>query len=114
MVVKNVITSDITKQGVKNLLEKVDDIVIKKKTIDQPTKLLKKKSDVTIGDKKIKTGPTGETVEIKAKDISKVKAPKAKPESIEEFFKSFGDTTISKKVLADFNIDKITKNEDII
>ena len=114
MVVKNVITSDITKQGVKKLLETVDDIVIKKKTIDQPTKLLKKKSDVTIGDRKIKTGPTGETVEIKAKDISKVKAPKAKPESIEEFFKSFGDTTISKKVLADFNIDKITKNEDII
>ena len=43
MVVKNVITSDITKQGVKKLLETVDDIVIKKKTIDQPTKLLKKK-----------------------------------------------------------------------
>ena len=30
MVVKNVITSDITKQGVKKLLETVDDIVIKK------------------------------------------------------------------------------------
>ena len=42
MVVKYAINNDITKQGVKKLLETVDDIVIKKKTIDQPTKLLKK------------------------------------------------------------------------
>ena len=109
MVVKNVITSDITKQGVKKLLETVDDIVIKKKTIDQPTKLLKKKSDVTVGDKKIKTGPTGETVEIKAKDISQVKAPKAKPESIEEFFKSFGDISLISKLIIFVFIIKLYK-----
>ena len=33
---------------------------------------------------------------------------------MEEFLKSFQSNNISKKILADFNIDKITNNEDII
>ena len=43
MVVKNVITSDITKQGVKKLLETVDDIVIKKKDNRSTNKVTKEK-----------------------------------------------------------------------
>ena len=33
---------------------------------------------------------------------------------MEEFLKSFQSNNIPKKILADFNIDKITNNEDII
>ena len=33
---------------------------------------------------------------------------------MEEFLASFQSNNISKKILADFNIDKITNNEDII
>jgi hypothetical protein len=111
MVVKNVITSQYTKEGVKKLLSEVDDIVTKGKATDKPEKLLKKKPEpeVSVDGKKIEVGET----KIGVKNF-KGKIPEASKESVEEFLQSFQSNNISKKVLADFNIDKITNNEDII
>ena len=111
MVVKNVITSQYTKEGVKKLLSEVDDIVTKGKTEKNPEKLLKKKAEpeVSVDGKKIEVGKT----EIGVKNF-KGKIPEASKESVEEFLASFQSNNISKKILADFNIDKITNNEDII
>jgi len=110
--IKSIITSQYTKDGVKKLLSEVDDLVLKKKTSKNPSELLQKADDVTVGDKKIKVGTSEETV-ISKKDF-KVKEPKVAKETIEEFLESFKSNTVSKKILADFNIDKINSNEDII
>ena len=89
MVVKNVITSQYTKEGVKKLLSEVDDIVTKGKTEKDPQKLLKKdanKKDVLIdGEKKgeiIQKGPFETTIGVKQ---FKGKIPEPSKESVEEF-----------------------------
>ena len=87
-------------------------LVLKKKVEKDPSKLLKKKTDVVIDDQKIAVGPGGEKTTIKVKDF-KAKQPQVSKETITEFLESFRTNTIPKKILADFNIDKITKNEDI-
>ena len=71
-------------------------ILSQKKTIDQPTKV-QKKADVTIGDRKIKTGPTGETVELKQKILVKSNHLR-QSRNPRRIFKSFGETTISKSI----------------
>jgi len=111
MVTKNIITSKYTKEGVKKLLSEVDDIVTKGKATDKPEKLLKKKAEpeVSVDGKKIELGET----KIGVKNF-KGKIPEASKESVEEFLASFQSNNIPKKILADFNIDKITNNEDII
>ena len=111
MVVKNIITSQYTKEGVKKLLSEVDDIVTKGKKEKNPENLLKKKDEpeVSVDGKKIEVGET----KIGVKNF-KGKIPEASKESVEEFLASFQSNNISKKILADFNIDKISSNEDII
>ena len=116
MVVKNIITSKYTKEGVKKLLSEVDDIVTKGKTEKNPEKLLKKKSEeVRVDGEKVgeikQKGPFETTIGVKQ---FKGKIPEPSKESVEEFLKSFQSNNIPKKILADFNIDKITNNEDII
>ena len=110
-VVKNIITSKYTKEGVKKLLSEVDDLVTKGKTDKDPSKLLQKqkKPEVTVDGKTIEGGET--TIGVKQ---FKGKIPEASKESVEEFLKSFQANNIPKKILADFNIDKISSNEDII
>ena len=110
-VVKNIITSKYTKEGVKKLLSEVDDLVTKGKTDKDPSKLLQKqkKPEVTVDGKTIEGGET--TIGVKQ---FKGKIPEASKESVEEFLQSFQSNNISKKILADFNIDKISSNEDII
>ena len=102
MVVKNVITSQYTKEGVKKLLSEVDDIVTKGKTEKDPQKLLKKdanKKDVIVdGEKKgeiIQKGPFETTIGVKQ---FKGKIPKVSDESVEEFLASFQSNNISKKI----------------
>ena len=93
MVLKNVIKSDITKEGVKQILSHVDDLILKKKTIKDPAKLLKKKKEVIIDDKKIPVGPGGEKTTIKVKDF-KAKQPTVPKETIDDFLQSFQSKTI--------------------
>ena len=112
MSLRTILKSDIAKEGVKKILSNVDDLIIKKKTIKDPSKLLQKKKEVIIDDKTIPVGPGGEKTTIKVKDF-KAKVPEVSKETYAEFIASFKSGTISKKILADFNIDKITKNEDI-
>ena len=112
MGLEKLLKSDITKEGIKKILSNVDDLILKKKTIKDPSKLLKKKEEVIIDDKKISVGPGGEKTTIKVKDF-KAKQPQVSKETIDDFLQSFQSKTIPRKVLADFNIDKITKNEDI-
>ena len=112
MGIAKILKSDITQQGVKKILSNIDDIILKKKTLKDPSKLLRKKKEVIIDDKKIPVGPGGEKTTIKVKDF-KAKQPQVSKETIDEFLQSFRSKTIPRKVLADFNIDKITKNEDI-
>jgi hypothetical protein len=118
MVAKNIITSQYTKEGVKKLLSEVDDLVLKKKTEKNPEKLLKDKKEVLIDDTKgeikstIGKGTKFETT-IGVKQF-KGKVPEVSKETTEEFLKSFQANNIPKNILADFNIDKISSNEDII
>ena len=105
-VVKNVITSQYTKEGVKKLLSEVDDIVTKGKATDKPEKLLKKNNeakDVLVdGEKKgeiIQKGPFETTIGVKQ---FKGKIPKVSDESVEEFLQSFQSNNISKKNISRF------------
>ena len=112
MVLNRILGSKIGQETTKQILKEVDDLVLKKKVEKDPSKLLKKKTDVVIDDQNIAVGPGGEKTTIKVKDF-KAKQPQVSKETITEFLESFRTNTIPKKILADFNIDKITKNEDI-
>ena len=112
MVLKNVLTSDIAKEATKKVLREIDQLILKKKTLKDPGKLLKKKQEVVIDDKTIGVGPGGEKTTIKVKDF-KAKQPQVSKETYAEYIASFKSDTISKKILADLNINKVTKNEDI-
>jgi len=94
------------------ILKEVDKIITNKGTIKNPEKLLQKVEDATVGDEAIKVGPNKTSTKIELKDF-KAKQPQVSKETIDEFLASFNSGTIPKKILADFNIDKITKNEDI-
>lgn len=107
-IIDKAVTSGVAKQ----ILKEVDDLILKKGTTKNPSKLLQKKKDVKIGDKEINVGPKGETTEIGIKDF-KGKAPVASKESIEEFLKSFGNSKLPKEALMDFRIEKFTQNQDI-
>ena len=104
--------STIAKEGVKQLLKTVDDIVLKKKTLKNPEKLLKKQTEVQVGDETVAVGPNQTSTRVDLKK-NKVKLPEVSKETMEEFVSSFNSNTIPKKILADFNIDKITNNDDI-
>ena len=112
MVLGRILGSKSGQELTKQVLKEVDDLVIKKKTVKDPSKLLKKKEDVIIDDENIAVGQGGEKTKIGVKDF-KAKQPQVSKETIDEFLQSFNTNTIPKKILADFNIDKITKNEDI-
>ena len=101
----------IAKETVKQLLKTVDDLVLKNKGLKNPEKLLKKKKELQVGDDTISVGPR--TTQTKVGIKQKVKIPEVPKETIEEFLTSFNSNTIPKKILADFNIDKITNNDDI-
>ena len=101
----------LAKEGVKQLLKTVDDLVLKNKGLKNPEKLLKKKKDLQVGDETVAVGPN--TTQTKVGIKQKVKVPEVPKETIEEFLTSFNNNTIPKKILADFNIDKITNNDDI-
>ena len=108
------IIKEFNRESIKKVLNEVDDLILKKKTTKNPEKLLKKQTDdVTIGDKKLKIKDKKLETEIGVKDFKK-KVPTTTKESVEEFLASFGNNKVSKKVLSDFNIDKISSNEDII
>ena len=113
MVLGRVLGSPAAKDATKQILKEVDNLVINKKTVKDPSKLLQKKTDVIIDDQNISVGPGGEKTKIKVKDF-KAKQPKVSEETIKEYLESFQSDTIPKKILADFNIDKISKNEDVI
>ena len=112
MVLGRILGSKSGQELTKQVLKEVDDLVIKKKTVKDPSKLLKKKEDVIIDDQNIAVGQGGEKTKIGVKDF-KAKQPQVSKETIDEFLQSFNTNTIPRKILADFNIDKITKNEDI-
>jgi len=112
MTLRTILKSDVTKEGVKKILSNVDDLILKKKTLKNPSKLLQKKKEVIVDDKTIPVGPGGEKTTIKVKDF-KAKVPEVSKETYAEFIASFQSDTIPKKILADLHIDKITKNEDI-
>jgi len=117
MVLKNLFTSEIGKQTTKQLLKEVDKRILNKGTIKNPEKLLQKVEDVTVGDEAVKVGPNKTSTTVKIKDFKgsdKKLAEKVSKETMDEFLASFNSGTIPKKILADFNIDKITKNDDII
>ena len=103
--------STLLKEGTKKILSQVDDLILKNKTLKNPEKLLKKKKDLQVGDETISVGPG--TTQTKVGIKQKVKVPEVPKETIEEFLTSFNNNTIPKKILADFNIDKITNNDDI-
>lgn len=103
--------SSLAKEGVKQLLRTVDDLVLKNKGLKNPEKLLKKKKELQVGDETVSVGPG--TTQTKVGIKQKVKIPEVPKETIEEFLTSFNSNTIPKKILADFNIDKITNNDDI-
>ena len=103
--------STLAKEGTKQLLRTVDDLILKNKGLKNPEKLLKKKKDLQVGDETIAVGPG--TTQTKVGIKQKVKVPEVPKETIEEFLTSFNNNTIPKKILADFNIDKITNNDDI-
>ena len=84
MSLRTILKSDITKEGVKKILSNVHDLIIKKKTIKDPSKLLQKKKEVIIDDKTIPVGPGGEKTTIKVKDF-KAKVPEVSKETYPEF-----------------------------
>ena len=117
MVLKNLFTSEIGKETTKRLLKEVDKRILNKGTIKNPEKLLQKVEDVTVGDEAVKVGPNKTSTTVKIKDFKgsdKKLAEKVSKETMDEFLASFNTGTIPKKILADFHIDKITKNDDII
>jgi hypothetical protein len=105
--------STIAKEGVKQILKQVDDIVLKNKALKNPEKLLNKKKEIKVGDDTVAVGGNETTTKIDLKK-NKVKIPEVPKETMEEFLTSFNNNTIPKKILADFNIDKITNNDDVI
>ena len=105
--------STIAKEGVKQILKQVDDIVLKNKALKNPEKLLNKKKEIKVGDDTVAVGENQTTTKIDLKK-NKVKIPEVPKETMEEFLTSFNNNTIPKKILADFNIDKITNNDDVI
>ena len=117
MVLKNLFTSELGKQTTKKLLKEVDKRILNKGTIKNPEKLLQKVEDVTVGDEAVKVGPNPTSTTVKIKDFKgsdKKLADKVSKETMDEFLASFNSGTIPKKILADFHIDKISKNDDII
>lgn len=112
MVIKYLTNTKVGKEGTKQILKEVDRLILNKKTKKNPSQLLKEKKTVTVGDNEIPVGRS-ETTDIRVKDF-KVKEPKVSKETIDEFLKSFQNDTIPKNILRDFNIDKISKNEDVI
>ena len=69
MVLNRILGSKIGQETTKQILKEVDDLVLKKKVEKDPSKLLKKKTDVIIDDQNIAVGPGGEKTTIKVKDF---------------------------------------------
>ena len=103
--------STLAKEGTKQLLKTIDDIILKNKAVKNPEKLLRKKKQLQVGDETVSVGPNQPSTKVGIKQ--KVKVPEVPKETIKEFLTSFNNNTIPKKILADFNIDKITNNDDI-
>jgi len=85
--------STIAKEGVKQLLKTVDDIVLKKKTLKNPEKLLKKQTEVQVGDETVAVGPNQTSTRVDLKK-NKVKLPEVSKETMEEFVSSFNSNTL--------------------
>jgi len=117
MVLGRILGSKGGQEATKQLLKEVDKRILNKGTIKNPEKLLQKVEDVNVGDEAVKVGPNKTSTTVKIKDFKgsdKKLADKVSKETMDEFLASFNSGTIPKKILADFNIDKITKNDDII
>jgi len=104
-------SSDEGKAQTGKILTDVDKIIQSGQAVKNPEKLLRKKKQLQVGDETVAVGPG--TTETKVGIKQKVKVPEVPKETIEEFLTSFNNNTIPKKILADFNIDKITNNDDI-
>jgi hypothetical protein len=87
--------SSLAKEGVKQLLRTVDDLVLKNKGLKNPEKLLKKKKELQVGDETVSVGPG--TTQTKVGIKQKVKIPEVPKETIEEFLTSFNSIILFQK-----------------